>query len=214
MLVWHVLDGADGQLARLTGKATATGRAIDGLADHLVFLAVYLSMAFLIYHQGNPHIFWIVLLGGASHAMQASMLDRERQTYRFWVHSDLPGSKPVKPPRPDNPILKGLHIYFQFIAEMFDSNEAVKNQAHEMKLTARGREKSAAYYRENFVNYVHIWTSLSPNTHTLAIFVFNFIGVPLGYFLFEIIAMNILLMALLYWKHKKDAKLAAFLKTI
>ena len=146
--------------------------------------------------------------------MQASMLDRERQTYRFWVHSDLPGSKPVKPPRPKNPILKGLHIYFQFIAEMFDSNEVIKQQANNQKLTARGRENSAAYYRENYVNYVHVWTSLSPNAHTLAIFIFAYIGFPLGYFLFEIIAMNMLLMALLYWKHKKDARFATYLKTL
>ena len=124
MLVWHVLDGADGQLARLTNKATATGRAIDGLADHLVFLAVYLGMVFILYDQGNPYIFWIALLAGGSHAMQASMLDRERQTYRFWVYSGMAGDKPVKPLRPKNPILKGLHIYFQFIAEMFDSNDA------------------------------------------------------------------------------------------
>lgn len=214
MLIWHVLDGADGQLARLTNKATATGRAIDGLADHLVFLAVYLGLVFTIYDKGNPYIFWIALLAGAAHAMQASMLDRERQTYRFWVYSGLAGDEPKKPLRPKNPILKGLHIYFQFIAEMFDSNEAVKQQAYKMKLGPGQREKSASYYKENYVNYIHVWTSLSPNAHTLAIFVFAYIGFPLGFFLFEIIALNFLLMILLIWKHSKDAKLSAYLTSL
>ncbi len=214
MLIWHVLDGTDGHLARLTGKATAAGRAIDGLADHLVYLAVYLGMALAIYDKGNSHIIWIVLLAGAAHAIQASMLDRERQTYRFWVYSGLAGSEPLKPPRPKNPILKGLHIYFQFIAEMFDSNEAVKQQAFEMKIGPEQREKAARYYRKNYVDYVHVWSVLSPNFHTAAIFVFCFFQFPLGYFLFEIIAMNILLAALLVWKARMDTNLAAYLASL
>ena len=32
MLIWHVLDGTDGMLARMTGKATVLGRAIDGVS--------------------------------------------------------------------------------------------------------------------------------------------------------------------------------------
>jgi hypothetical protein len=30
MLLWHVVDGADGDLARLTGRASATGELVDG----------------------------------------------------------------------------------------------------------------------------------------------------------------------------------------
>ncbi len=214
MLVWHVLDGTDGHLARLTGKATATGRAIDGLADHLVYLAVYLGMAFAIYEEGNSHIIWIVLLAGASHALQASMLDRERQTYRFWVYSGLAGTEPKKPQRPKNLFLLGLHIYFQFIAEMFDSNEAIKQKAFEMKITQNQRKKAAAYYRRNFVDYLHAWSIQSPNSHTFAIFVFCFFGFPLGYFLFEIVVLNLILFGFLIWKNYKDQALKRYLTSL
>ncbi|MEO8044634.1 MAG: CDP-alcohol phosphatidyltransferase family protein, partial [Spartobacteria bacterium] len=41
----HVLcnafDNADGQLARLTKQGSRSGRALDGLADNLVFISVY-----------------------------------------------------------------------------------------------------------------------------------------------------------------------------
>src|SRR5215467_8710711 len=47
-MVLHVcantLDNADGQLARLTGRQSREGRIIDSLADHLVFLSVYLHL--------------------------------------------------------------------------------------------------------------------------------------------------------------------------
>ncbi len=214
MLVWHVLDGTDGHLARLTGKATATGRAIDGLADHLVYLAVYLGMAFAIYERGNPHIIWIVLLAGASHAIQASMLDRERQTYRFWVYSGLAGTEPKQPPKPKNKFLLGLHIYFQFIAELFDSNEPIKHMAHEMKLNKSQKQKAANYYRREYVDYLHVWSIQSPNSHTFAIFVFAFFGAPLGYFLFEILILNFILMIFLIWKRDKDKAFKFYLKTL
>ena len=32
-LLWHVFDGADGDLARLTGKTSPRGEMIDGLCD-------------------------------------------------------------------------------------------------------------------------------------------------------------------------------------
>ena len=214
MLVWHVLDGTDGQLARLTGKATAAGRAIDGLADHLVYFAVYIGMAYAVYDQGNTNIIWIVWVAGASHAVQASMLDRERQTYRFWVYSGLAGSKPKKPSIPKNPFLKGLHVYFQFIANMFDSNEAVKQLAYEKKVSADQKKKAAKYYQDNFVGYVHGWSILSPNAHTLAIFVFAYIGQPFYYFLFEIFAMNIILFILLQAKKKKDATFCKWMERV
>jgi len=214
MLVWHVLDGTDGHLARLTGKATAAGRAIDGLADHLVYIAVYLSIAFAVYDQGHTTALWVVWVAGAAHAVQASMLDRERQTYRFWVYSGLAGQKPFKPTVPTNPILKGLHIYFQVIAEMFDSNEAVKQLAFDKKIGAKQKKEAVKYYRENYVGFVHAWSILSPNAHTLAIFVFAYIGEPFYYFLFEIFALNIVLVILLFYKKRKDAVFERWLDNI
>ena len=34
MLLWHVVDGADGDLARMTGRASATGELVDGVCDY------------------------------------------------------------------------------------------------------------------------------------------------------------------------------------
>ena len=38
------MDGADGQLARLTGKTSELGKAMDGLVDHLSFALVYIGL--------------------------------------------------------------------------------------------------------------------------------------------------------------------------
>ena len=40
----NTLDNADGQLARLTRTASRKGRIIDSIADHLVFVSIYLHL--------------------------------------------------------------------------------------------------------------------------------------------------------------------------
>src|SRR6266480_6560350 len=41
----NTLDNADGQLARLTRRESREGRIIDSIADHLIFLSIYLHLA-------------------------------------------------------------------------------------------------------------------------------------------------------------------------
>ena len=47
-MVLHILanafDNADGQLARLTKRGSRAGRALDGLADNLVFMSIYVHL--------------------------------------------------------------------------------------------------------------------------------------------------------------------------
>jgi len=204
MLVWHVLDGTDGHLARITGKATAAGRAIDGLADHLVFFSVYVALGLVVVRETSPYFFGWVLLAGASHAMQAALLDRQRQTYLFWVYSGQVGEKPEEPPIPENKFLKGLHLYFHYTADFFYPTIGLKQLAHDLKIGKTKAKKVSAYYKENYAAYLHVWSLISPNMHTAMIFVFTFLGKPLYYFLFEIFAMNIMLFFLLQTKKQKD----------
>ncbi|RME61959.1 MAG: CDP-alcohol phosphatidyltransferase family protein, partial [Alphaproteobacteria bacterium] len=37
MLAWHILDGADGKLARRTGRTSAFGAVLDGICDYGCF---------------------------------------------------------------------------------------------------------------------------------------------------------------------------------
>src|SRR5690606_27274677 len=48
LLAWHVVDGTDGDLARLTGKAGPTGELVDGLCDYGAQIVLYLVLAALL----------------------------------------------------------------------------------------------------------------------------------------------------------------------
>ena len=67
----NVLDCADGQLARLQHSGTLFGRVVDGVADYVASVAIFLGLGFGLQAAGNPQWLFVVAAGcsGALHAM-------------------------------------------------------------------------------------------------------------------------------------------------
>ena len=89
-MVFHVfantLDNADGQLARLTHRESREGRIIDSIADHLVFVSVYVHLTLRYLVEGwSPAICLLALAAGVSHALQGAAADYYRNTYLYFV---------------------------------------------------------------------------------------------------------------------------------
>lgn len=83
---WHVFDGADGDLARLTGKASPIGEMVDGLCDYLSHVVLYLTLGWLLhFSMGNAAWGWM-LVAGISHALQANHVEVQRRQYQYWVY--------------------------------------------------------------------------------------------------------------------------------
>lgn len=83
-----VLDCADGQLARLRGRSSPGGGALDGLADEAVGFAVILAATYISQRQYGPTT-W--LLGGValiSSAMQCLLFDAAKE--RYLARFDIP----------------------------------------------------------------------------------------------------------------------------
>src|ERR1043166_1571165 len=82
----NTLDNADGQLARLTRRESREGRIIDSVADHLVFVSVYLHLTLRYLVEGwSPAICLLALAAGVSHALQGAAADYYRNTYLYFV---------------------------------------------------------------------------------------------------------------------------------
>ncbi len=82
----NALDNADGQLARLTQTESRKGRVIDSVADHLVFLSIYLNLVLRCLAEGfSPAIWCLALAAGISHALQGAAADYFRSTYLYFV---------------------------------------------------------------------------------------------------------------------------------
>ena len=81
MIAWHVLDGVDGQLARLTNTQSDFGKVIDGICDNITFIAVYIGLGLALAKEGEAFAWSIILLAGALQSIQAAAYEAQRQEF-------------------------------------------------------------------------------------------------------------------------------------
>ncbi len=82
-IVYDVLDCSDGQLARLKKNGTRTGRIIDGVADYVVNVSIYLGIAIGFAPQwDNPLLWWLLTAAaGFSNAGHSIIVDYYRNRF-------------------------------------------------------------------------------------------------------------------------------------
>lgn len=87
---WHVVDGADGDLARLTGRSSPIGEMVDGLCDYLSHIVLYTLLGWQLWHGGGYFSHWhavlLILGAGLSHAVQANHAEVQKRQYQYWVY--------------------------------------------------------------------------------------------------------------------------------
>ncbi len=81
MLLWHVVDGADGDLARMTGKASPTGELVDGLCDYFGNIVLYFAFAFQADDLWGAWAWILAVAAGASHLVQTNHAETQRRLY-------------------------------------------------------------------------------------------------------------------------------------
>jgi hypothetical protein len=110
-LLFNILDCSDGQLARLKKNGTSVGRLVDGIADYIAAMAVYIGIA--IGFSDNPDqpslmLIWLSL-AGISTIIQEILLDYYRTRFL-----DI--------------VLKRKNTFEEGIEEYKNEYEKIKNQ--------------------------------------------------------------------------------------
>jgi CDP-diacylglycerol---serine O-phosphatidyltransferase len=94
---WLIADGMDGMVARATGSTSATGRILDGICDHAVFLFLYVFLAWSI------DAYMLAAVASVAHAFQATLYEGERTRFHRRIRGDGGSGKP---PRSRNPLVQ------------------------------------------------------------------------------------------------------------
>ncbi len=198
MVLWHILDGADGQLARLTGKASELGKVMDGLCDHGTFVALYGAIALSSIPQVGAEAILLAAAAGVSHFVQANAYERQRQLYEFVVFR-----KPVLNPTWDvvpavlRPVYRGYVAVQQWLS----------GERWLVSIVGIGPsipEHVQGAYRRLFRPVVHGWSVLSSNYRTIALFLACLAGMPLAFFWWELIGLTTALILLLAWTRRRQ----------
>jgi len=211
MFTWHVMDGVDGQLARLTGLQSPFGKVLDGICDYVTFASVYIGLALVLSRQHGSWVWALAVVAGLFHALQSAIYEVQRQEYNFWGRAQksaefkLVGAKPPRSGR--SPILEHIanrlhYIYLTVQLLAIGFNAGSRTKLGDVLRMRQDRDASIRQiYRQIFASAVRRWSVMSANYRTLAVFVFSLLGRPLYYFYFEIFGLTLMMCLLLSRQH-------------
>ena len=213
-MVLHVfsnaLDNADGQLARLTRRESRKGRIIDSLADHLVFVSIYLHLVLRALADGSSPAIWLLAFAaGISHALQGAAADYYRSTYLYFVanggRSEIDSfsrllseyGKLTWRQNAWGKLLLSLYLNFTRQQEILAPHlKKLRDTATELF-----QGQIPGWLRARYQNLagpmLRWWGLLMTNTRMLVLFALLFIGQPIYFFWFELIPLNLLFVYLI-----------------
>src|SRR5438034_3576250 len=213
-MVLHVcanaFDNADGQLARLTHRESREGRIIDSIADHLVFVSIYVHLTLRYLFEGSsPAICLLALAAGVSHALQGAAADYYRSTYLYFVTNrarlGLDSTSTLRSDyrelswrsKPWNKFLLALYLNFTRQQEMLAPHLKKLRATTSRQFDGEIPNWLRTRYR-NLAGPMFKWCGfLMTNSRMFVLFALLFIGQPIYYFWFELIPLNFLFIYLI-----------------
>jgi hypothetical protein len=211
LLILHgIVDSADGQLARMTGRVSELGRVLDGLSGYATHVAIYLAIATGLVHRGADVslMFWMVLAGMAT-AIHAGMYDYHRNAYTA-VATDarVPGYVASRVPAPISSLFAA---YLRIQRRLVGSHTKVEAILAARALASRVSEEDRQHYREIFYPLVRGWNFLGDNTRFFAIGVLVCLHRIDLFFAFVLGPMNLAFVVLWFWQRSADRRFLASL---
>ncbi len=209
-MVFHVfsnaLDNADGQLARLTKQGSRAGRALDGLADNLVFVSIYAHLSLRHIAGGGSHLVWLLALAaGMSHSLQSAAADYFRNAWLYFAEgqarAELDSSEDLQAEFKslrwwDSPRRKFLlRLYLNYTRQQ----EWLAPRLSELKRKAAGTEDAAvsSAYQKASKPFLPLLNMLATNPRMILLFGLLLAGQPIWYFFAELTVFNFILLLLL-----------------
>lgn len=201
LFAWHVLDGADGDLARRTGRASPIGELVDGVCDHVSQACLYVAFALMAQPTLGGWAWALAAGAGLSHFVQSNAYESARKTYRRWVYGanwmrqDAAGASGVRA------LLSGLYLGVAALT-------APGENAVEAAMTPRADDPAVRdRYRAAFAPLVKWAGLMGGNGRTAAGFVAVLIGRPAAFFVIELTMLNVVLIAVTLRRRQSNAAL-------
>ncbi len=185
---WHVLDGADGDLARLRGRASPNGELVDGICDYAGHIVLYVTMGSIAAGQMGATGWWLMWAAGASRIVQAAHYEGTRRQYQLLAYG-TPWLASAQPQAGRSGRRNPLVAYYLALTGLIVPRPALIAAASSERTLAQLREASRKRARALLASS----GVLSANYRTLAVGAAMLAQHPQWYFLFEITLLNVVL---------------------
>ena len=191
-MAWHVIDGADGDLARMTGRTSPRGEMVDGLCDYASHFVLYLLLGAFLAPGLGGWAWAIVWSVGLAHAVQSTHVEAQRRFYLYWVY----GKPWLNNARPDGhgPFAWLVALYLRVALGSTPSALAIDG-----KITAAagdpGRlERLRAMIRDEMPLLLRLEKLLGPNSRAIALGLSMLLTAsPIAYFIYGGVWLSLLL---------------------
>ena len=199
--LWHVLDGADGALARRTGRVSAIGELVDGVCDHAAQGLIYVALAWVLARRAGWVAWPLATLSSVCHFVQANAYESWRKSYRHfgyggaWMAQTFGAGE-----RPKAGVL-GRTVASAYLAL---SNLFLPSQKPIAAAVGGGGLGARDSYKAIYAPSVRRAACLGSNTRTAALVVALLLGSAVWYFAFEIVVLDLALLALAMMRRRLD----------
>lgn len=213
---WHVVDGADGDLARLTGRSSPIGEMVDGLCDYLSHIVLYLVLGWTLAHTDGPFGGWagwaLIVGAGISHAVQANHVEVQRRQYQWWVYGTpwLRHSHSAKDSATSRTMFSGLVSAYLNVASGMTPQALRIDAAVDAAAGDQPRlDAIAAAVRAEAPPLLFMCKVLGPNPRAIVLGLSMFAGSPVWYMLYQSIVLNALMVLSVLMHNAAARRIAA-----
>ena len=215
-MLGQALDGADGQLARMTDTRSRLGRMLDGISDSVKFASLYLPVGYRMYEaSGDLWVFAVVVFAGLTHSYQSSLADFYRNAYLFFVEkpgkAEFESSKRLLEDKKKlswrndftERFLMGAYITYTRRQERFSRRSGYLYERARELYGCEIPENVKTLYRKLNRKLLKYYNALTTNTRMIVFFASLLLGNFWIFFTFEIIGLNALMILMMTRVQKK-----------
>ena len=221
-LSWHVVDGADGDLARMTGKASQTGELIDGSCDYVGHIVLYVALATVLDDWIGVWAWAIVAAAGASRVAQSVHIESHRRAYLWRVYGvpwfrqgAVAGDRLFRVGSRASRLFGWLPRLYLFLAGlMAPATEAVDAEIEAASSDPLRRAAIRRLARRASRRSLLLQKLIGPNQRTILLGLSILLGSPLYFFLLEVVPFNLVLAASIAFDNRAERRLAEKLRQL
>lgn len=209
---WHVVDGADGDLARITGRASPVGEMVDGICDYTGHIILYLVLGWLLSFQIALWAWPLIVAGGISHIIQSNHVEVQRRSYQWWVYAKpwLRITHAQADAATQSRGFSGFASFYLGVASGVASStrridSAVAAAADNPAQLARIGDLA----RAEAPPLLGLLKVLGPNPRTIALGLSMLAGSPIYYFVYQVVLLNLLLIWSVHLHNAAARRMAA-----
>lgn len=192
---WHVVDGADGDLARITGRASPKGELVDGICDYSSHIVLYFVLLAVLLPQLGWTAWPIMLVAGISHAVQSNHVEVQRRQYQWWVYG-TPWLRTTHQAGGDIRKMGFAGIvagYLRLASGMTPYALQIDAAVEADKADPAALERLRGLVRAEAPPLLLMAKFLGPNPRALVLGASMLAGSPLYYFIYQAVFLNLLL---------------------